>query len=83
MKKKSLPRSSTSEQGSNAKAERPAPDPFDPARLRLAETSQIGVQKVQTVIACCKPNRQQFVRVHPSEEYRMETALFTDEVKRT
>ena len=57
-------------------------DPFDPARLRLSETEQIGVRKVQTVISCGKPNRQQFVRVHPSEEYRMQTALFTDEVNR-
>ena len=57
-----------------------APDPFDPAHLRLADSAQIGVQKVQTVISCNKPNRQQFVRVHPSEDYRMQTALFTDEV---
>ncbi len=57
-------------------------DPFDPARLRLTEATQIGVQKVQTVISCGKPNRQQFVRVHSSEEYRMQTALFTDEVNR-
>ena len=57
-------------------------DPFDPAQLRLAEATQIGVKKAVTVIACSKPNRQQFVRVHPSEEYRMPTALFTDEVNR-
>jgi hypothetical protein len=54
-------------------------DPFDPKNLRLTDTSQIGVQKVQTVISCGKPNKQQFVRVHPSEEYRLTTALFTDE----
>ncbi len=57
-------------------------DPFDPARLRLTEATQIGVKKAVTVIACSKPNRQQFVRVHPSEDYRMQTALFTDEVNR-
>ena len=57
-------------------------DPFDPAQLRLAEVTQIGVKKAVTVIACSKPNRQQFVRVHPSEEYRMPTAMFTDEVNR-
>jgi len=57
-------------------------DPFDPARLRLTETAQIGVKKALTVISCGKPNRQQFVRVHPSEDYRMQTALFTDEVNR-
>lgn len=61
--------------------EKPA-DPFDPARLRLTETTQIGVKKALTVISCSKPNRQQFVRVHPAEDYRMQTALFTDEVNR-
>ncbi|HAA52162.1 MAG TPA: hypothetical protein DCE43_20765 [Planctomycetaceae bacterium] len=55
-------------------------DPFDPARLRLTESAQIGVKKALTLISCGKPNRQQFVRVHPSEDYRMQTALFTDEV---
>ena len=57
-------------------------DPFDPVRLRLTESAKIGVRKAVTVISCSKPNRQQFVRVHPSEEYRMQTALFTDEVNR-
>ncbi len=57
-------------------------DPFDPKALRLTESAQLNVEKVQTVISCGKPNRQQFVRVHPSEEYRMQTALFTDEVNR-
>jgi len=61
--------------------EQPA-DPFDPSRLRLTEGTQIGVKKALTLISCSKPNRQQFVRVHPSEDYRMQTALFTDEVNR-
>ena len=59
-----------------------ASDPFDPARLRLTESAQIGVKKVQTVISCHKPGRQQFVRVHPAEDYRVVTALFTDEENR-
>ena len=57
-------------------------DPFDPSRLRLTEATQIGVKKALTLITCSKPNRQQFVRVHPSGDYRMQTALFTDEVNR-
>ena len=57
-------------------------DPFDPGRLRLTDSTQIGVKKVVTVMSCQKPNRQQFVRVHPDETYRMQTALFTDEVNR-
>ena len=56
--------------------------PFDPARLRLTGSVQIGVKKALTVVSCGKPNRQQFVRVHSHEEYRMQTALFTDEVNR-
>lgn len=65
------------------KNDSPTPvDPFDPVRLRLTEATQIGVKKAVTVITCSKPNRQQFVQVHPSEDYRMQTALFTDEVNR-
>ncbi len=57
-------------------------DPFDPAKLRLSESSQIGVKKVTTVLPCGKPSRQQFVRVHPDESYRLHTAIFTDDVAR-
>ncbi len=57
-------------------------DPFDPALLRLTESSQIGVKKALTVISCGKPNKQQFVRVHADESFRMQTALFTDEINR-
>ena len=56
-------------------------DPFDPARLRLAEVAQLGVKKVPTVIACDKPNRQQFVRVRPDADFRMETAIFQDKLR--
>ena len=59
-----------------------APDPFDPKLLRLSDATKIGVKKAITVISCNKPNRQQFVRVHPDEEYQLQTALFTDEINR-
>ncbi len=55
-------------------------DPFDPARYRLTENTQIGVEKAVTVISCSKPNKQQFVRVHASEDYRMQTALLEDKL---
>src|SRR5215469_2863722 len=54
-----------------------APDPFDPASLRLdpsyAET--IGVRKLLTTVPVRKPNRQDFVRVHPDPSYRVATAI--------
>ncbi len=62
----------------------PAPDPFDPESLRLGQdfASTIGVKKVLTVVRCRKPNRQEFVRVRPGEEWRLETAAFEDKVQR-
>jgi hypothetical protein len=53
------------------------PDPFDPASLRLdqsfIETS--GVKKLLTTVPVRKPNNQDFVRVHPDQEYRLDTAI--------
>ena len=52
-------------------------DPFDPASLRLdqsfVETS--GVKKLLTTVPVRKPNNQDFVRVHPSEDYRLTAAI--------
>jgi hypothetical protein len=54
-----------------------APDPFDPASLRLdqsfVETS--GVKKLLTTVPVRKPNNQDFVRVYPSEDYRLTAAV--------
>jgi len=54
-----------------------APDPFDPASLRLdpsyAET--IGVGKLLTTVPVRKSNRQDFVRVHPDPSYRLPAAI--------
>ena len=62
--------------------ETPAPalalNPFDPERLRLRGVESLGTQKVLTTVPCGKPNKHQFVRVHPEESYRMETAIFED-----
>lgn len=53
-----------------------APDPFDPASLRLdqnfAET--IGVKKLLITVPVRKPNKQDFVRVHPDKNYRLTPA---------
>src|SRR5207342_3117446 len=50
----------------------PALDPFDPANLRLSQafTETAGVKKLLTTIPVRKPGAQDFVRVHPSPEYR-------------
>jgi hypothetical protein len=55
-------------------------NPFDPARLRLSQdfASTVGVKKVLTTVPCRKPNRQEFVRVRPGEEWRLETGVFED-----
>ena len=45
----------------------PTPDPFDPAALRLDQSfaDTVGVKKHVTTVPVRKPNRQDFVRVHP------------------
>jgi hypothetical protein len=48
------------------------PDPFSPENLRLSEAYKdtIPIKKLLTTIPVCKPGPQDFVRVHPSPEYR-------------
>jgi hypothetical protein len=60
------------------------PDPFDPASLRLSQdfANSIGVKKVLTVVPCRKPNRHEFVRVRPGEEWRLATGVFEDKINR-
>jgi hypothetical protein len=52
-------------------------DPFDPARLRLGQDfdAKVGVKKAIVTVPVRKPDRQWFVRVHPSEEWRLTTAV--------
>ena len=47
-------------------------DPFDPANLRLSQSfvETMGVKKLLTTVPVRKPSAQDFVRVHPSPEYR-------------
>jgi hypothetical protein len=53
----------------------PAPDPFDPARLRLSPnlTAALGVKKHLTTVPVRKPSKEWFVRCHPDEKYRLST----------
>jgi hypothetical protein len=49
-----------------------AADPFDPENLRLSQAfvDIAGVKKLLTTVPVRKPSPQDFVRVHPSPEYR-------------
>jgi hypothetical protein len=54
-----------------------APDPFDPASLRLDQSfvEQAGVKKLITTVPVRRPHRQDWVRVHPHQDYRLTTAI--------
>jgi len=65
----------------SASQQKPADDPFDPEKLRLRGVESLGAQKVLTTVPCSKPNKHQFVRVHPDESYRIETAIFDDKIQ--
>jgi hypothetical protein len=56
-----------------------APDPFDPEALRLDQSFLEGpaVKKLLTTIPVRKPGAQDFVRVHPSGEYNLNTAVIS------
>lgn len=52
-------------------------DPFDLTKLRLDQSfvESAGVKKLLTIVPVRKPNPQDFVRVHPSPEYRAALAV--------
>ena len=56
------------------------PDPFDPASLRLDQSfaDTVGVKKLLTTVPVRKPNRQDFVRVHPDPTYRLSPAAIIE-----
>jgi hypothetical protein len=56
-----------------AVSEDPPPDPFDLDNLRLSQAfvETAGVKELLTTVPVHKPNPQDFVRVHPSPDYRM------------
>lgn len=51
--------------------------PFDPRKLRLSRAFSEGVdiRRVLTTVPVRKPHRQEFVRVHPAQTMRLDTAL--------
>jgi hypothetical protein len=54
-----------------------ADDIFDPTRLRLSQDfqSMVGVRKALVTVPVRKPDRQWFVRTHPEEGWRLQTAV--------
>jgi hypothetical protein len=48
-------------------------DPYDPANLRLSSEylKSGGVKKLLTTVPVRRPNKQEFVRVHPDPDYRL------------
>jgi hypothetical protein len=55
-------------------------NPFDPAALRLDQSfaDTVGVQKLLTTVPVRKPNRQDFVRVHPDPSNRLTPAAIIE-----
>ncbi len=55
----------------------PAPDPFDPASLRLTQdfSATVGVKKALLTVPVRKPDKSWFVQVHPDPAYRLQTAV--------
>jgi hypothetical protein len=54
-----------------------APDPFDPASLRIDQSfsASIGVKKALLTVPVRKPSKEWFVRVHPDASYHLATAV--------
>ena len=60
-----------------AKHPQPAPDPFDPGRLRLSQdfSATLGVKKALLTVPVRKPAKEWWVQTHPEESYRLQTAV--------
>lgn len=58
---------------------------FDPARLRVSQSfgELAATRKVLTSVPVTKPNKQQWVRVHPDAGYRESFALIEEKESRT
>src|SRR5205807_9882261 len=52
-------------------------DPFDPVNLRIDQSflNRGAAKKLLTTVPVRKPHKQDFIRVHPSEDCRLTAAL--------
>jgi hypothetical protein len=47
------------------------PDPFDLSTLKItADFAEVGVKKLLKTVPCRKPSRQDWIRVHPSPDFK-------------
>jgi hypothetical protein len=55
----------------------PPSDPFDPERLRLTQDfgSSVGIKKLLTTMPVRKPAKEWWIRTHPDQTYRIQTAV--------
>src|SRR3954453_3413627 len=52
------------------------PDPFDPASMRIDPDEElVAIEHVLVRLPVRKPHAQEFFRVHPDQNYRLDTAL--------
>jgi hypothetical protein len=60
------------------------PDPFDPASLRLSADfdATVGVKRALLALPTRRPHKSEWVRVHPSEGYRVQTAVIEIKAER-
>jgi len=70
--------SAASPEASPTPAARPEPpDPFDPDTLRLSSdyAEGLGVKRVISTIPVRKPNKSEWFRVRPGDDWRLQTAV--------
>ncbi|MCC9600383.1 hypothetical protein LOC67_07405 [Stieleria sp. JC731] len=61
------------------------PDPFDPASLRInpdTAAGAIGVKRKLLTVKVGRPDKMEFVRVHPDSSNRIDTAYIEDKTNR-
>jgi hypothetical protein len=72
-----LPPSETQKPSPNGDGRSVDPNPFDPERYRLRQdfvnTAKTRLQQVE--IAVGKPGKQEWIRVHPRADYRLDVAI--------
>jgi len=77
----SLPEVVTQVDSSQATPNAQPPDPFDPAALRLSSdySEGLGVKRLITTVPCRKPNKTEWFRVRPGDDWRVTTMVFETE----
>jgi hypothetical protein len=66
------PKLQTVDQAANPNPAEAIPDPFDLENLRLSQNfvETAGVKKLLRTVPVRKPNKQDYIRVHPNQQYR-------------